>query len=665
MSPKPASPIQLLQAGGTALAAAVVGAFLWLTPLGDRWERLSYDLLFRFGAKEPSSDVVLVLMDNESYDYFHQSRGLPWDRSIHARLLNRLADDGCAMVVMDCFFRDRRDASADDALAAAIRRQRRVALMAEQTRIQHPQIESAHILRPVEPFIGASRNTCGVAWLSPDADLIVRKHWPFPSTTVVSSLPETAAHAMGTSTRNDEKRWLNYYKQDGLKKLSYRAAFDEPAGYFRNRIVFIGSQPQTTIPDGERDEFCTPWTAATGETVGGVEILATEFMNLVDHDWLRRGSLSLEVVAVVAFAVLLGAGALLPSGKAISGMVIAAAGVTVTAALAFYFGNHWFPWLILVGAQTPCAMSVRLLMSLNERVSRPRQSIASTVKRVDYLTPKAEGYKLVTPAFASGAYGNVWLAQARSGEWRALKAIFASHFHGNLDPYEREFKGIQRYQPVSDKHPGLLRVYEVSQKQSDHFFYVMELGDSVVPQWKRSPSAYKPRDLANERALTQGRRLPFEVCIRVGLRVSDALAFLHSHGLTHRDIKPQNVIFVNGEPKLADPGLVAEIRPAEETRTNLGTPGYMPPAPEVPGTPQADVYALGIMLYVLSTGRSAALFPEIATTLVETEDDEDFFALNDVIMNACQRDISRRYSSALEVHRALQRIEASRQEKGG
>ncbi len=45
-------------------------------------------------------------MDNEAFDQFHQVRGQPWDRSLHVRLLNRLADDGCALVVMDSLFHE-------------------------------------------------------------------------------------------------------------------------------------------------------------------------------------------------------------------------------------------------------------------------------------------------------------------------------------------------------------------------------------------------------------------------------------------------------------------------------------------------------------------------------------------------------------------------------
>lgn len=61
-----------------------------------------------------------------------------------------------------------------------------------------------------------------------------------------------------------------------------------------------------------------------------------------------------------------------------------------------------------------------------------------------------------------------------------------------------------------------------------------------------------------------------------------------------------------------------------------------------------------MVLYVLSTGRKAAFFPEIATTLVENKDPAEFFPLNAVVLKACQDDPAQRYASADEMHLALQ-----------
>jgi serine/threonine protein kinase len=191
----------------------------------------------------------------------------------------------------------------------------------------------------------------------------------------------------------------------------------------------------------------------------------------------------------------------------------------------------------------------------------------------------------------------------------------------------------------------------------------MELGDSLVADWKNDARLYKVRDLVSARANLPSRRLPLAECLRVGVELAEALDFLHGQGLTHRDVKPQNIIFVKGRPKLADPGLVAEIRPLTEMKTYVGTPGFMPPPPEMPGTVRADIYGLGMVLFVAATGQPAAFFPDIATSLLaqeltSQEHPVKFMQLNRIIMKACQPDIQQRYATAAELLAALKGLEA-------
>lgn len=638
---------------GAALAV-LCGLMLCSSPLGEPWVNASYDYLFRFGAHSVTNDVAVILMDNGAYDQFHQTRGQPWDRALHARLLNKLADDGCAMVVLDSFFREPRDLAADKALADAMRRQRHVVLMAEQAQVIHPDLSGAQPTLPAEQFLDAAGTNWGVAWLDPDSayDSIVRRHWPFPSPGPYPSLSETSARLAGAQLNlPPEERWLRYYGQDGAwAKLSYSFALSQPANYFRNKIVFIGTQPQTSLPDGEPDEFRTPYTRWTGESAGGVEIMITSFLNLVNGDWLRRPAWWIELSTLVVTGILLGGG--LCRTRLLTAYIFApviAVAIALGAIAFSYFTNYWFPWLVVSGGQVPCALAWTLVTSKVFRGAEAK--VAATEK-----PPDIPDYELIHPPFGRGAYGKVWLARNKAGQWRAVKVIYLANFENDADPYEREFNGISRYKPVSEKHPGLLRVDFVSERLDGYFYYVMELGDSIEPGWEREPSKYKPRDLGNERMRAEGKRLPIPQCVQIGIELAEALEFLHQHGLTHRDIKPSNVIFVDGKPKLADLGLVAEIRPLNLERTFVGTPGYMPPPPERPGTPASDIYALGVVLYVLSTGRNAAFFPEIATSLVENNNPADFFPLNTVILKACQPDAVQRYASAAEMRLALQKL---------
>jgi CHASE2 domain-containing sensor protein len=639
---------------GAALAV-LCGLVLWATSPGDLWVNASYDNLFRFGSPAVTNQVTLILMDNAAFDHFHQVRGQPWDRALHAQLLNRLADDGCPLVVMDSFFRATNNPVKDHALAAALRRQRRIVLMAEQSQVTLPGLAGAQPTLPAELFLTAAKINWGIARLDPDPDFIVRRQWPF-SPEPYPSLPWMAARAAGAKlSAAPPERWLRYYGQNGgWTRMSYQYALVQPTNYFRNQIVFIGTEPQTSVPGTEtdNDKFSTPYTRWTDEASGGVEILLTTFLNLLNDDSLQRPSGWVELFLFIVSGIFLGGGLCRLRPTRI--IFAVAAGIFLTVSLAAillsYYTNYWFPWLVVAGGQLPCALAWTM-------VTKIRRADATTKTILTEPLPETPGFELVHPPFAEGAYGKVWLAQDRAGQWVALKVIYRAKFGDDPGPYEREFSGVQRYKPISDRHPGLLRVDFVSKKKANYFYYVMELGDSLQPGWEHTPTIYKPRDLVSERAQLRRRRLPVKECVGIGITLCEALEFIHRQGMTHRDIKPQNIIFVNGQPKLADLGLITDIRPPDQERTLVGTPGYMPPSPERPGTVSADIYALGMVLYVLCTGRAPALFPEVATTLVDTEEPAEFLPLNTVILKACQPLPADRYASAAQMSSALETVQ--------
>ncbi len=250
-----------------------------------------------------------------------------------------------------------------------------------------------------------------------------------------------------------------------------------------------------------------------------------------------------------------------------------------------------------------------------------------------------------------GSYGEVWLARNALGTWRAVKIVRRSAFDDDR-PYEREFAGIQRFEPISRSHESQLNILQVGRAEGA-FYYVMEVADEMGRGQDIDPGTYTPRNLRSE--LHLHGRLPAADCLRIGLALTTALEHLHKHGLVHRDIKPSNIVFVNGIPKLADIGLVAH---AEATMSFVGTEGFIPP--EGPGTRPADIYSLGKVLYELSTGHDRQQFPELPTNIADLPDRPLLGELNEVLIKACHRDPAQRYQTAAEMHADLALLESGR-----
>ena len=301
--------------------------------------------------------------------------------------------------------------------------------------------------------------------------------------------------------------------------------------------------------------------------------------------------------------------------------------------------------------------------------------------------PRIPDHELIRP-IGRGAYGEVWLARNALGTLRAVKIVFRDNFK-DARPYEREFAGIRRFEPLSRSNEGFVDILQVGRDDvGGWFYYVMELADDVTPVFQPAtqpaaqptvmpvfqpaaqpaaqptvtpvfqpaaqptgksalqPDTYQPRTLSWD--LHHRGRLPLEDCLELGLTLSFALGHLHRHGLIHRDIKPSNIIFVGGVPKLADIGLVTE---SEGANTFVGTEGFIPP--EGPTSPQADLYALGKVLYEAAMGKDRNEFPEPFTQIGTDRESVALMELNVVLLRACMPDRKTRYASAEEMHADL------------
>jgi len=168
--------------------------------------------------------------------------------------------------------------------------------------------------------------------------------------------------------------------------------------------------------------------------------------------------------------------------------------------------------------------------------------------------------------------------------------------------------------------------------------------------------------------------LPVEQSLRLCAEVAEALAYGHSKGVIHRDVKPANVLLDHdGFALLADFGIATMVAPtvAQTDSVTLGTPSYMAPeqVSEKPVDARADIYALGIVLFELLTGRRPfdGETPRAIALKHVTDPIPPLRQINPALPDAAERiivkamakDPADRYQSARDLSRDLRRLQIS------
>jgi len=567
---------------GAALAVALgVITVLARAPLLEHW---SYDWPHFFRPETSITNLVTVYMDDLSHTTLNQPYDQPWNRSVHAQLVRQLAQFGAKAVAFDIVFSGPGpDPVATSALVGAIRdyskRNSPVVLAADLTAgaDYYGLASDTHIVLPHSEFLTATAHW-GFNQLEIDSDDVVRKHrhgWenvPSLSWKLASLL---GADATKAANAQHQERWLNYYGPRGtLPSIPYYKvlATNDPAlpGFFRNKVVFVGSATQSGTTGKRRDQFHTPYSP-WGELLSpGVDYHATQFLNLMRNDWLRRMPWPAELGLITIFGLLAGLG--LGALKPVQATTGAAAAIVLVIPAAFFFvwqTHLWFDWLVIVGVQIPVALAASVI-----RVAQRGTMVRPTDMTTEFA-PAGAGDKTTVADYellgriGSGSYGEVFLARSVTGILRAVKVV--NRLKPNDARFEREFAGLKKFEPISRSHEGLVEILHVGRnEQAGQLYYVMELADSCASD--PDPRSYNPTTLTT---LLKSRKLiEADECRRICLALTSALAFLHEQGLVHRDIKPSNIIFVKGRPKLADIGLVTG---ADETASFVGTEGYIPP----------------------------------------------------------------------------------------
>jgi len=371
---------------------------------------------------------------------------------------------------------------------------------------------------------------------------------------------------------------------------------------------------------------------------------------------------------------ILGSGILFGFGlnlvRPLAGAGLAFVGVMAVIAVAlwlFWHWNLWFDWVLIAGFQIPGAWTCSVV-SHTLRIDREKEILEERLStrqatpqipeivfpevqvpevRKDVVVPDHELVRCI----GKGAYGEVWLARNAIGTYHAAKIVYRGDFSSH-NSYAREFKGIQKYMPISRSHPGLVQILHTGRNDAAGYYYcIMECGDDEKDGPIIHPESYSPRNLSKD--LRRHGRMLVPECIGLAIALADALDFLHQHDLIHRDVKPSNIIFVNGAPKLADIGLVTDIVKPGDAMTGVGTFYYI--APEGPGRPTADIYALGKVIYVAATGRDVGDYPELPTFGNDISAAGPLLRLNTIILKACA-DLDQRYQRVSDLRTDLLRV---------
>jgi len=235
-------------------------------------------------------------------------------------------------------------------------------------------------------------------------------------------------------------------------------------------------------------------------------------------------------------------------------------------------------------------------------------------------------------AVGRGGFGEVYYAVADSGKQIAVKYL--------RENPEVELRGIA--QVMNLKSPNLITIYDVRNGPEGEPFVIMEYvgGPSL-----RELMLAEPNGLGSQKAAFFLKGM------------ADGLGYLHERGIVHRDLKPANIFYDDGYVKIGDYGLSKHISMSAHSgnTVSVGTVHYM--APEIGSgsySKAIDIYALGVMLYEMLTGRLPFTGSSMGEILMRhLKDNPDVSGVPEpyrsVILKALAKDPNDRYQDVNEM----------------
>ena len=279
-----------------------------------------------------------------------------------------------------------------------------------------------------------------------------------------------------------------------------------------------------------------------------------------------------------------------------------------------------------------------------------------------FIGKHIEKYKVIGK-IGEGGMGVVYEAEhIHIGKKVALK-ILREDYTKKQDVVER-FRQEARSASIIG-HPNIIDVTDFGYTHDGRVFFVMEFLDG--------------EDLAT--ILENERTITFRRAIKITLQVCDALSAAHIKGIVHRDMKPENIFLLNPgkkeeRVKILDFGIAKmsvldqEGRKLTKTGVVFGTPEYMSPeqAAGKPVDKRIDIYALGIILYEMLTGKvpftgdtfmsilSKHIFEKVPPIKEVAPTLEIPHSMEQVIYKCLEKEPDKRFENAEDVKQALEAI---------
>jgi serine/threonine protein kinase len=290
------------------------------------------------------------------------------------------------------------------------------------------------------------------------------------------------------------------------------------------------------------------------------------------------------------------------------------------------FGNH--PSNLMRGAMDP-----------TQPVTDPRNWQPPAPETLQATLPGYEVQAFVARGGMGAVYCGMQVSLGRKVAIKILPPLLRDSDHSFAERFKQEARAMAQL-----NHPGIVSVYDFGEMQDGTLYFIMEFIDGT--------------DVAQ--MVCQQGRLSSAHAMAITAHVCDALQYAHEHGVVHRDIKPANIMVgYDGSVKVADFGLAKSVHQQNTSLTVsghvMGTPHFVAPEALTLGMGidhRADIYAVGVMLYQMLTGKLPQGLFEMPSMQVPGLDPR----YDAIVAAAMREDRDQRYQKILDMRHALDAI---------